>query len=159
MPNTSGSAWSWVRAPRRPASTSSASAPRTRADRHIQPCVQALDLPDRIGLHRPKVDVVEAIVGTGTAENQRPVHPKRPVFDVERTDVGAIHVVGERADDVGVKIGDGKEDIGRIPVCHHVVGVGKDGIERLEPQHVRRAFQSPRPGRLAPGSSFITRRW
>src|SRR6202012_2303258 len=44
------------------------------ADRLSQPRVQPADLMDRIGLHRAKVDVVEAFIGLAVAETQRSLH-------------------------------------------------------------------------------------
>ena len=76
--------------------------------------------------------------------------PGRPVLDVQPADVAAVDLVGERPDDVGVQVGHRQDDIGRVAMRHHESGVGKGGVQGVEPQHVRRAFQPPRPRRLAP---------
>ena len=43
--------------------------------RLAEPCVQAADLADRVGLHCAKVDVVEAFIGAARAELHRPLIP------------------------------------------------------------------------------------
>jgi hypothetical protein len=115
-----------------------------------EPGVQPGDLADRVGLHGPKVDVVEPIVGTGRAEPQRPLHAQRPMLDVEPADVAAVDPGVERPDDVGVQVGHRQQDVGGIAMGHHESGVRDHRVQRVEPQHMGRALQPPRPLRLAP---------
>ena len=46
-----------------------------------------------------------------------------------RADI-AVQLIGERAGDVGVDLGDGHQDLGRVTVGHHEPGVGKRADER-----------------------------
>jgi hypothetical protein len=115
-----------------------------------EPRVEAAHLADRVGLHGAEVDVVEAGVGAAGAEPQRAVHAHRPVLDVELAEVAAVEVVGEQPGDVGVHVGHRHHDVGGIAVRHHEPGVGEGAVEVVEPQHVRRGLQPPRPRRLAP---------
>ena len=66
-----------------------------------QPRVQTGDLPDRVVLHRAKVDVVEPIPGD-LPKFQRTIHTQRPVLDIQPADIAAVDLAAERPDDVGV---------------------------------------------------------
>ncbi len=87
----------------------------------------------------------------GTADARS--HAQRPMLDVELAEIVAVEVVGEAADDVGVEIGHREDDVGGVAMGHHESGVGKDLVQGVEPQHMRRRLQPPWPCRLAPAAA------
>ena len=115
-----------------------------------EPRVQPPHLADGITLHGPEVHVVEAVVAVRVAEPQQPLHPRRPVLDVELAEVREIDVLAELAAHLGVDVGDRDHDLGRVAMGHHEAGVREHLVEVVEPQQVRRALQPPRPGRRSP---------
>ena len=121
-------------------------------------------LAERVRLHGAEVDVVEPVVVAAVAERERPLHPHRPVLEVERTQVMKVDLLAEHAADLQVDVGDRDDDVGRVAMGHHEPRVGERPVELVEEEQVCRALEPPRPRRRAPlqqleGAPFVRGTW
>ena len=101
-----------------------------------------------------EVDVEEPVSAPARRNLTARSHALRPMPDIELAQIAPVEVIGEPADDVGVHIGDRQQHVGGIAVGHHEAGIGENGVEVVQRQHVRGRLQPPRPRRFAPGQQF-----
>jgi hypothetical protein len=91
---------------------------RLDADPGQTRCAGVVEHPEarRVAHHRTEVDVVAAVSGPTGAKDDCPRHGRRPVFDVEPAEVGAVEAIAETADHVGVELEDRLQHVGRVAV-------------------------------------------